>query len=308
EEILKIHARGKPIAPEVNLRQIAERTPGFSGADLANVLNEAAILAARRNKKRVETPELREAVEKVLLGPERKSYLLSEYERRVTAYHEGGHALVAHSLPNADPVHKISIISRGQAAGYTLKLPSEDRRLHSRAEFIDDLAVMLGGHVAEREIFGDVTTGASNDLRQATRLARKLVTEYGMSQKLGPRTFGEREELIFLGREITEQRDYSEKVAEQIDAEISKLIGDATETARSILRRERATLEKIVEILLDKEIIEKDDFEALFSTHPHLERELRERGSPPGNGLPTEDKPKTSGNNKRVGAIKPATP
>lgn len=309
EDILKIHSQGKPFAPDVNLRRVAERTPGFSGADLANVLNEAAILAARRNKKRIELTETLEAVEKVLLGPERKSHILSEHERRVTAYHEGGHALVAHQLPNADPVHKISIISRGQAAGYTLKLPTEDRHMHARAEFLDDLAVMLGGYVAEKEIFGDVTTGAGSDLRQATRLARKLVTEYGMSENLGPRTFGEREEMIFLGRELHEQRDYSDKTAEMIDKEISDLINRAMERAREVIKKFNPKLEAIVAMLLEKETIERDEFEALFEDHPHRAREEREKHlePPSAGGLPAEE-PKLVSKQKRQVAVKPATP
>jgi len=264
EAILKIHTKGKPIATDVNLRKIAERTPGFSGADLANLLNEAAILSARRNKTQIGMDEIRESVEKVMLGPERKSHLLSDKERNITAYHEAGHALVAHELPHADPVHKVSIISRGRAAGYTLKLPTEDKHLHSRSEFIDDLAVMLAGHTVEKEIFGEVTTGASSDLRQATRLARRLITEFGMSEKLGARTFGEKEEMIFLGREIHEQRDYSEKVAETIDQEINHLISEAAKTALEIIRKKKNKLEEIVKILLEKETIEKEAFEAIF--------------------------------------------
>jgi len=266
EAILKIHAKGKPLAKDVELRRIAERTPGFSGADLANLMNEGAILAARRDKKEVGIEELYESIEKVLLGPERKSHLLSEKEREVTAYHEAGHALVAHMLPDADPIHKISIISRGQAAGYTLKLPTEDRRMHRLAEFQADLAMSLGGYVAEQEIFGreNLTTGASNDLRQATRLARSLVTDFGMSDKLGPRTYGEKEEMIFLGREIHEQRDYSEKTAELIDSEISDLIGEAKKTATDIIKTQRKDLEKIVKELLEHETIEKDRFEELL--------------------------------------------
>ncbi len=263
EEILKIHSRNKPLASEANLRRIAERTPGFSGADLANLLNEAAILTARRNLKRIGIGELFESIEKVLLGPERRSHLLSEQERKITAYHEGGHALVAHSLPHADPVQKVSIISRGRAAGYTLKLPTEDRHLKSRSEFIDELAVLLGGYCAEEKFFGEVTTGAGNDLKEATRLARRLITTYGMSAVLGPRTFGEHEELIFLGREITEQRDYSEKIAEQIDGEISELIARARETATAILHRRTKDLKRIVETLLEHETIEHEQFLAL---------------------------------------------
>ncbi len=265
EAILKIHAKGKPLTQDVDLRKIAERTPGFSGADLANLLNEAAILAARRNRNKIGMQEIKESVEKVLLGPERKSHILSERERKITAYHEAAHALVAHELPNADPVQKVSIISRGLAAGYTLKMPTEDKHLYTKSEFIDDLAVMLAGHTVEKETFGEVTTGAANDLKQATRLARKLITEFGMSEKLGPRTFGEKEELIFLGREIHEQRDYSEKTAEAIDQEINHLINNAIKTAREIIKKKKETLEKIVEKLLEKETLEKEEFEAIFT-------------------------------------------
>lgn len=264
EAILEVHARKKPLSPDVVLRRIAERTPGFSGADLANLLNEAAILAARRNKKRIEMTDILESIEKVLLGPERKSHILNEKEKKITAFHEAGHALVAHELPHADPVHKISIVSRGRAAGYTIKLPVEDKHLHSKSEFIDDLAVFLAGYITEKEIFGEVTTGASNDLKQATDLARKLVTQFGMSEALGPRTFGEREELIFLGREIKEQKDYSEKIAELIDKEINKLIADASRTAKEITTKMRPKLNDIAELLLKKETIEREEFEALF--------------------------------------------
>ncbi len=264
EAILKIHAKGKPMAEDVDLKKIAERTPGFSGADLANLLNEAAILTARRNKNKIGIEEIKESVEKVMLGPERKSHILSEKERKITAYHEAAHALVAHELPHADPVHKVSLVSRGRAAGYTLKLPIEDKHLHSRSEFIDDLAVMLAGHTVEKEIFGEVTTGASNDLKQVTRLARRLITEFGMSDKLGPRTFGEKEEMIFLGKEIHEQRDYGEKIAETIDQEMNRLITEASKTALEIVRKKKNKLEEIVKILLEKETIEKEEFEKIF--------------------------------------------
>lgn len=270
EAILKIHAKDKPLAEGVEIRRVAERTPGFTGADLANLFNEAAILAARRNKTRVGQEELLESIEKVLLGPERKSYILSEHERKVTAYHEAGHALVAHMLPNADPVHKISIISRGQAAGYTIKLPTEDKRMHSKAEFVDDLAVSLGGYVAEREFFGkdELTTGASSDLRKATKLARRLVTDFGMSESLGPRTYGEKEEMIFLGKEIRHERDYSEKVAEMIDVEITGLLDSAMKTAEGIVRGKKDMMEKIIGVLLEKETIEKEAFEKLVGAKP----------------------------------------
>jgi cell division protease FtsH len=264
EAILKVHSENKPFSTDVDLRKIAERTPGFSGADLANVLNEGAILAARRDKKSIEQLDILESIERVLLGPERKSHILNDKEKKITAYHEAGHALVAHELPNVDPVHKISIISRGHAAGYTLKLPLEDRHLHARAEFIDELAVFLGGWVAEKETFGDVTTGASNDLMQATKLAKSLITQYGMDEILGPRTYGEREELIFLGKEIHEQRDYSDKTAEMIDQQITSLITQAQKTAQTILIKHKAQLDKIVDELMIKETLERGDFEALF--------------------------------------------
>jgi cell division protease FtsH len=264
EAILKVHSANKPLAKEVDLRRVAERTPGFSGADLANLLNEAAILTARRDKKIIDQTEILQSIEKVLLGPERKSHILTEQEKKITAYHEAGHALVSHELPNTDPVHKVSIISRGQAAGYTLKLPEEDRHLHARSEYISEIAVFLGGYMAEKEIFGEVTTGASNDLRQATNLAKSLITEYGMDEILGPRTFGEKEELIFLGKEIHEQRDYSEKTAEIIDQQIFNLISHAQKTAKDIIVKKRKYLEKIVQKLLIEETIEKEEFEKIF--------------------------------------------
>lgn len=264
EAILKIHATGKPLAEDINLRRIAERTIGFSGADLMNVLNEAAIRAARQNAKIVTQEDVLLSIEKVLLGPERKSYIMSPEEKKVTAYHEAGHALVAKMMPAADPVHKISIVSRGTAGGYTMKLPSEDRRLHKREQFLADLAMMLGGYVSEKETFGDITTGASDDLRKCSRLARELVVRYGMSD-LGPRTFGEREEMIFLGKEIHESRNYSEQTAQDIDAEIAKLVNGALETARGIIREQKASLDKIANRLLEKETIEKEEFEALFA-------------------------------------------
>lgn len=265
EEILKLHTQGKPIGKDVNLRTIAQRTPGFSGADLANLMNEAAIFAARRNKKEVGASELIESVEKVMLGPERRSHILSEKEKKITAYHEGGHALVGHVLPGADPIRKVSIISRGRAAGYTMKLPSEDRHLKTHAEFLDEIAALLGGHVAEKEIFGDVTTGASNDLKVATQLARKLITEYGMSEKLGLRTFGEHDEPIFLGREISEQRDYSDATALNIDEEINAVLKHAQNVATQIIRDKRETLDRIVEELIKHETLEQEAFEAIVS-------------------------------------------
>ena len=264
KEVLKIHSRNKPLDSNVNLKEIAERTPGFSGADLANLVNEAAILTARRNKKKVSQDELRECIEKVLLGPERKSHILSKKEKEIAAYHEAGHALTAASLPNVDPVQKISIISRGMAAGYTLKLPTEDKHFHSRSEFIDELVVLLGGYSAEKIVFNELTTGASSDLQKATSLAHTLVTKYGMSEKLGPRTFGKKEEMIFLGREISTEKDYSEEVAAQIDKEVTKLTDTAFKTAQSILNKNRKKLNQIAQVLIKKETIERKQFELLM--------------------------------------------
>lgn len=263
EEILKIHACNKPFEKNVNLRQIAERTPGFSGADLANLVNEAAILTARRDRKVISQDELRESIEKVLLGPERKSHLLSPKEKEIAAYHEAGHALVASSLPNSDPVHKVSIVSRGRAAGYTLKLPIEDRHLHTRSEFLDDLAVFLGGYAAEKLIFNEITTGASSDIQQATELARRLITQYGMSEALGPVRWADKEELVFLGKELATERHYSEKIAAKIDEEVAKLIENALKTAQKILVKKNSKLKEIAARLIEKETIEKQEFEEI---------------------------------------------
>jgi cell division protease FtsH len=264
EAILKVHAKNKPLAKEVNLRRVAERTPGFSGADLHNLLNEAAIRTARQDRKKVLMEDVLDSIEKVLIGPERKSYVLSEEEKKVTAYHEAGHALIAHMLPSSDPVHKVSIISRGSAGGYTIKLPEKDKRMHKRAEFLADLAVLLGGYITEKEIFGDLTTGASDDLKKCTRLARELVTRYGMSEAIGPLVYGENEEMVFLGKDFNEKRNYSEKTAELIDTEVAKLVNGALETARDIIKTERKKLDLISETLLKNETIEKEAFEALM--------------------------------------------
>ena len=263
EEILKIHCQGKPLALNVNLREVAERTPGFSGADLANVVNEAAILAARNNKHQVFQEELLISIEKVLLGPERKSHILSKKEKEIAAFHEAGHALVSALISKAEPVRKISIVARGLAAGYTLKMPREEKRMKNKSEFIAEMAVLLGGYCAERLKFGEITTGASNDLERCSELARKLVKEYGMSS-LGPISFGEKEELVFLGKEISEQRNYSEKVATQIDEEVAKFIKQAEEQAKKILTKKKNLLEKIAQVLIEKETIEKEEFERLI--------------------------------------------
>ncbi len=264
EEILKIHAKDKPIAEDVDLKVIAARTPGFSGADLANVMNEAAILAARRNEKQIYQQDLIEAVEKVMLGPERKSHVLSEREKRITAFHEGGHALVAHELGGDEYVHKISIVSRGRAGGYTLRLPMEEKKLKTKQDFLDDIAVMLGGYTAEEIIFGDVTTGASNDLQKATHLARALITQFGMSDKFGPITFGHKEDVIFLGRELYEGREYSEETASEIDKEVERLLDEQHKRVKDIISKNRNKLNKIAERLIEKETIEKEEFEELM--------------------------------------------
>ena len=263
--ILKVHAKDIPLEDGVDLEVIAKQTPGFSGADLANLMNEAAILAARREKKKIGLAELEESVDKVFAGPQRKSRVISPKEKEITAYHEAGHAVVAHSLPNADPVHKISIIARGMMGGYTRLLPTEDRHMWTYAQFNDTLATMLGGHTAENLTFGEVTTGASSDLQQVARISRRMVTDYGMSEKLGPRTFGRRGELIFLGREVTEeQKDYSEKTAEEIDAEVHKLVQNAQTVAREILTNNREKLVKLAEALIANETIEGEALEALL--------------------------------------------
>ena len=268
EAILLVHAQKKPLAKDADLKFVAERTAGFSGADLANVLNEAAILAARQNKKEISMEDLFESIEKVMIGPERRSRVITDKEKKITAYHEAGHALVAHFSTQIDPVQKVSIIARGNAGGYTLKVPLEDRHMHSRSEFVEELAVLLGGHLTEKDVFGEVTTGATSDLRRATALARAMITEYGMSDKLGTRTFGDKEEMVFLGREIHENRDYSEKTAETIDGEVSGLLSLATEQANKIINAHREALEKIVEVLLEKETLEKVEFDALLGAKP----------------------------------------
>ncbi len=261
EQILAIHGKNKPLAEDVILRKIAERTPGFTGADLANLMNEAAILTARRGKQTLGSLEILESIEKVLLGPERRSHVFSDEEKKMTAYHESGHALVAHLLKYTDPIRKVSIISRGHAGGYTLKMPVEDKHYHTRAEFIDDLAMALGGWAAEKLIFGDdmLSTGPSSDLRTATRIARDAVTQYGMSDILGPRTFGTHEELVYVGQGISE-RDYSEKTSEVIDAEVGRLVKSAGEHATRLLVTHRATLDKLAAELLVKETLEEKEF------------------------------------------------
>jgi cell division protease FtsH len=262
--ILEVHAKGKPLAKEVDFETIAKGTPGFSGADLANVINEAALLAARRDRKDITLRELEEAADRVLAGPEKKSRVISPKEKEIIAYHESGHALTAKLLPNADPVHKISIVARGIMGGWTRFLPSEDRHLWSKSQFGDRLAVSLGGRVAEEITFGEVTTGAQNDLEEATKLARKMVTEYGMSDKLGPRTFGQRQELVFLGREISEQRDYSDKVAQEIDEEVHGIIQRAYNTAKQVLTANKERLRQLSQELIAHETLDEPELNRIL--------------------------------------------
>jgi len=263
EAILNIHCRQKPLAKDVNLREVAERTPGFSGADIANVVNEAALLAAKRNKNEIFQTEFLESIEKVMLGPEKRSNLLSKNEKKIAAYHESGHALVSSSLPDTEPVRKISIISRGMAAGYTLKSPVEEKKLRTKNEFVTEIATLLGGMTAETMVFGQASTGASNDLKRASILARKMVKEYGMSS-LGPITFGEKEELAFLGQEFEGQRNYSEEIAAKIDAEVSRIIKEGENLALKTLTDKKSVLEKIAQRLIEKETIEKEEYEQII--------------------------------------------
>jgi cell division protease FtsH len=264
--ILEVHAKGKPLDKDTSLDILAKQTPGFSGADLANLVNEAAILAARRNKKKISMDEFNEAVDRVIAGPERKSRVISPQEKEIIAYHEAGHALVANRLPEADPVFKITIVSRGMAGGFTRFLPEEDRHLGNKAHYLAQLAVALGGHQAEEHVFGDVTTGPSDDISRATKIARQMVTQWGMSERLGPRTFGRKEELVFLGREISEQRDYSEKVAEEIDDEVRRLVEQAKEVAHRVITENRHVLDRVARKLMEDETIEGDDVARLFGS------------------------------------------
>jgi cell division protease FtsH len=270
-EILRVHTKGKPLDKGVEVEGVARQSPGFSGADLANLVNEAAILAARRNKKVIGMSEFQEALERIVAGPERKSRIISDAEKAIIAYHEGGHAVVQRILPKCDPVAKVTIISRGMALGYTMALPTEDRYLQSKTEFEDKIAGLLGGNVAERLIFGDTTTGASNDIEKATDLARRMVTEFGMSDRLGPLSFGKRDELVFLGREIGEQRNYSDEVAKTIDEEVRAIIDKAYERATEVLTVHRDKLIALAEKLVAEETVDSEAFESLFSDMPPKE-------------------------------------
>jgi cell division protease FtsH len=264
EDILKVHARGKPLGNDVRLDILAKGTPGFAGADIENMINEAAILTARRNKKTIGMPECQEAIERVAMGPERRSRLMTAEERRITAYHEAGHAVAAYFLPNCDPILKITIIPRGMAGGYTLSLP-EDERYVTRSKFLDQISMALGGRISEELIFNEITTGASADLEHVTKMARNMVTRFGMSERLGPMSFGKKDELVFLGREIGEQRDYSESVAEEIDAEVRLIVSQGYEKCRSVLIEHNDKLKLIAETLLTVETLEREQFERLLS-------------------------------------------
>ena len=264
EEIIKVHSRGKPLSREVDLKVLAKRTPGFTGADIENMMNEAAILAARKDAREIGMMEIEEAITRVLAGPEKKSRIVTEKDKRLVAYHEAGHAVVAKLLPNADPVHQVSIVPRGQAGGYTLTLPKEDKNYISRTELEDEITMLLGGRVAEHLVLQDISTGASNDLQRATQIARKMVTEYGMSSDLGPITYNSQEE-VFLGRDYGHTRVYSEDVAALIDAEVKKIVEEGYERATRLLQENINKLHKIAEALLEKEKLESDEFEELFA-------------------------------------------
>lgn len=265
EEILKIHARKKPLSEDINLKHIAERTPGFSGADLQNLMNEGAILAARNKRKEIEQDDVVRSIEKVMMGPERKSHILNEEEKKIASYHEAGHALATAALPNADPVHKVSIIARGRAAGYTLKLPIQEKHLYAKSHFLDELVIAMGGYASEKIVFGEMTTGAENDLKQATSIARALVTRYGMSEKIGPVSLDEQNEMVFLGKELGMNKDYSEEVAALVDKEVSRFLGEAYDRSKNILEKHRDALDAIAEKLMKQESIERVEFEEMMA-------------------------------------------
>jgi cell division protease FtsH len=295
EEILIVHAKGKPIADDVTLGTLAKSTPGFSGADLANLVNEAAILAARRNKKIITMSEFEEAVDRVIAGPERKSRVMSPHEKKLTAFHEGGHTVVSHFMEHHDPAHKVTIVSRGMAGGYTRFLPDEESHYRTPSMFRDQLCTALGGHAAEELVFGEASTGPSNDIEQVTRIARAMITRWGMSARLGPRTFGRSEELIFLGREISETRNYSEKIAEEIDDEVRRLIEEAQERARNILREHRDLLDKLANVLLEVETVEGEQLTRLLNSDPKEAwppADMQQRDQGPATPPPTEESPR----------------
>jgi cell division protease FtsH len=291
KQILEVHTRGKPLAAAIDLDALAGQTPGFTGADLANLINEAALLTARSSKREITMEELEEGIMRVIAGPEKKSRVMSEKERLVTAYHELGHAIVGHLLPNTDPVHKVSIISRGQALGYTISLPTEDKFLTTRAELLDTMAMTLGGRAAEEIIFEEITTGASNDLEKVTETAKQMVMRFGMSERLGPRVFGHDRSMPFLGREFSAEPDYSDEIAREIDDEVRRIVEDAHQTSKDILSEHREQLDTISQILLDRETIEADEFIALLEGKPVEEvfHDEEEEAKPP-EAPPVEEK------------------
>ncbi len=290
KHILEVHTRGKPLAQNIDLDTLAGQTPGFTGADLANLINEAALLTARSSKREITMLELEEGIMRVIAGPEKKSRVMSEKERLVTAYHELGHAIVGHLLPNSDPVHKVSIISRGQALGYTISLPTEDKFLTTRAELNDTMAMTLGGRAAEEIVFGEITTGASNDLEKVTETAKQMVMRFGMSERLGPRVFGHDRSQPFLGREFSAEPDYSDEVAREIDDEVRRIVEDAHQTSKDILSEHREQLDTISRILLDRETIEADEFIALLEGKPEDEVFADEEEAKPPEAPPVEEK------------------
>ncbi len=292
QEILKVHIKGKPISPEVELGVIARRTPGFTGADLSNLVNEAALMSARKNKNKIDMPEMEEAAERVIMGPERRSRVISDKEKRLTAYHEGGHTLVGMLLDNTDPVHKVTIIPRGRAGGYTLSLPKEDRYYATRSEMLDELKVLLGGRVAEALVLKEISSGASNDLQRATSLARQMICEYGMSPELGPMTFGHRQDQVFLGRDIGRDKDYSEEVAAKIDKEIRKFIDEAYQKTESLLNENMDKLHLIADALIERETLEGEEIDQLMKYGKILSKE--ENTSEIGTPEPAEVQPAES--------------
>ena len=312
EAILSVHTRGKPIAKHIDLDTLAAQTPGFTGADLANLVNEAALLAARHGKKIIDMPELEEGIMRVLAGPEKKSRLLSERERTITAYHEMGHALVAHYLTHTDPVHKISIVSRGAALGFTISLPAEDKFLTTMGELNDTLAMTLGGRAAEEIQFGEITTGAANDLEKATDTAKQMIMRWGMSEKLGPRTLGHNQAMPFLGRDFAQEPDYSEEIARSIDDEIRRIIEEAHDRARGVLAEHREALDATAKILIERETLERGEFEALLAGTPEeevfREKDEKARKRAAQEGGPERPKPQPPPRRPQIGAPAPATP
>ena len=286
--VLDVHVKGKPLDTDVDLDRVAKQTPGFSGADLSNLVNEGAILAARRSKKRISMPELNEAVDRVIAGPERKSRVITPIEKRIIAYHEGGHAVAGHFLPKADPVFKVTIVARGMAGGFTRSLPADDRRLQDRSYYEAMMAQALGGHVAEELVFGEPTTGAHDDIGKVTHIAREMVTQWGMSERLGPRTFGRRDSMVFLGRDIAEQRDYSERTAEEIDDEVRRIVEDAHERCRAVLGQHRDKLDEIAVALMELETIEGDDLVRLLGPAEGREMPPEPAPAPPADPPPAD--------------------